>query len=223
MLRLFFVLAGLLTVVGCTNPNDLNGPRKNLGNFTLGHNVVVAPHPVKGPASREASPEEWIASMKGAIAERFDSYEGTKFYHLGISIDGYVLAQPGIPLVLSPKSVLILNVTVWDDALGKKLTPKPEQITVLESLSGETMVGSGLTQSAEQQMSNLSRNAAKMIENWLVKQNKKEKWFKDAPGMAKPVAVEPAEPVAAPKVAASKTPIITETSEKIHAVGPVIE
>lgn len=88
---------------------------------------------VKGPASRDASDEEWIETLDAAIEERFRRYQGDNFYHLGISIEGYVLAQPGIPLVFSPKSVLIVNVTVFEDATGQKLNEEAEQLTALEA------------------------------------------------------------------------------------------
>lgn len=174
------LLISVVAFAGCTNSNDLDEGPVSLGDFSLGHNIVVAPNMVKGPVSREASKEEWIASMTAAIGERFDRYEGDRLYHFGVSVEGYVLAQPGIPLVLSPKSVMIFNVTIWDDAAGEKLNTKVEQITVFESLSGDTLVGSGLTQSAEEQMANLSRNAAKMIQNWLVKQKRSKGWFRNS-------------------------------------------
>lgn len=177
MTRIIALLCLVISVAACTNPNDLDEAVTPLGDFALGHNVVVTPNITKGPASRDASDEEWIAAMKQAVDERFSRYEGDKLYHIGISIEGYVLAVPGVPLVASPKSALILNVTAWDDAAGKKLNDKPEQITVIESFSGETVIGSGLTQSKEDQMRNLSRNAAKLIQNWLVRQKYQEDWF----------------------------------------------
>lgn len=178
MFRKLFALLSLVIVTACTNPNDLDQAPVALGNFSLGHNVAVAPNLTKGPASREASKEEWIAAMQSAIDERFGRYEGDKLYHFGISIEGYVLAQPGIPLVLSPKSVLIANVTVWDDAAGKKLNEQVKQITVLETFGGNTLIGSGYTQTAEEQMQGLSRNVAKEIQKWLVRQMAEEGWFK---------------------------------------------
>lgn len=177
MTRILALFALILGVAACTNANDLDKAPVDLGAFNLGHNIVVAPKMVKGPVSREASAEEWISSLTGAIAERFDRYEGDQLYHFGVSVEGYVLAQPGIPVVASPKSVLIINLTVWDDAKGKKLNAEPEQITVLESFSGNSFVGSGLTQSKEQQMRNLSRNAAKQIQTFLVQKNAEEGWF----------------------------------------------
>lgn len=174
------LIAGLLALTACTNANDLSDPPVDLGDFKLGHRVVVAPNLTKGPLSREASVEEWQAAMTKAIAERFDRYDGDKLYHFGISVEGYVLAQPGIPIVANPKSIVIFNVTVWDDAAGKKLNEEVEQITVFESLSGETLLSSGLTQTREQQIENLSRNAAKMIQTYLVRMQREKGWFGSA-------------------------------------------
>ena len=96
------------------------------------------------------------------------------------------MAQPGVPLVFAPKSILILNLTVWDDAKNKKLNPEPHQITVFESLDQGPVVGSGYTKSAEEQLKNLSQNAAKSIENYLVKQNREEGWFNGGRAVASP-------------------------------------
>lgn len=175
----FFALLALGLVTACTNPNDLDEVPAYMGNFHLGHNVVVAPNLVKGPVSREASKEEWVDAVTQAITDRFGRFDGTKLYHLGVSVEGYVLAVPGVPVVASPKSALILNVTVWDDAAGKKLNEKPHLVTVVESLSTNTILGSGLTQSRDKQMLNLSRNAAKIIQNWLVQNNNEYGWFED--------------------------------------------
>ncbi len=178
MFRIVFLFVALAFITACTNSNDLDKPPVPLGNFSLGHNIVVAPKLTKGPASREADKDEFIKIMKEAIDERFGRYEGDKLYHFGISLEGYVLAQPGIPLVASPKSILIINLTVWDDATGKKLNEKVEQITVIESFSGDSLVGSGYTQTPEEQMRGLTRNAAKQVQNYLTRQNYKEGWFK---------------------------------------------
>jgi len=198
MLRLIALFSLLLGIVACTNPNDLDKAPVPLGDFKLGYNVVVAPNITKGPASRDASKEEWITAMKKAVDARFSRYDGDKLYHLAISLEGYVLAVPGVPLIASPKSALILNVTAWDDAEGKKLNEKPEQVTVIESFSGETVLGSGLTQSKEKQMQNLSRNAAKLIQNWLVRQKYQEDWFGGTAADRKPTKA-----VATPKAAAN--------------------
>ena len=163
-LSAFLIVAGLLSA--CAGQNVVEAP-VNLGNFRMGHNIVVADDPQKVPISREADPKDWDDSLTAAIQTRLGRYDGDKFYNLGVSVDAYALAPPGIPLVVSPKSVVVVTATLWDDATGKKLNEKGEQFTVFEGLDGETMVGSGLTRTAEQQMEKLTFNAAKRIERWL--------------------------------------------------------
>lgn len=187
--RIIALLLGLTLLTAC-GARSLDKPAVPLGDFNLGHNIVVAPKAQRGPVSRKATEEELTSALTKAIAARFDRYEGERLYHFGVSVEGYVLAQPGIPLVLSPKSVMIVNLTVWDDAAGKKLNDKPHQITVFESLSGETVISSGLTQSAEQQLENLATNVSGAIERYLVKQQREEGWFKGAKSSAAAAKVE---------------------------------
>lgn len=183
MLRflLFVPLFALLAACSPSGDDLAEGPVP-LGDFRLGHNVVVAPKAVRGPLSRGASEEELTGALQSAIAERFGRYDGAGLYHFGVSVEGYVLAAPGVPLVASPRSILIIRVTVWDDAAGAKLNDPPEQITIFESLSGETTIGSGLTQTAEEQLRNLSVNAAKQIELFLQRQQDAEGWFTGGAG-----------------------------------------
>lgn len=183
MMRVLAVVS-LLAAVACSPTADLVEKPEPLGDFSFGHNVVVAKDPVKGPLSRAATEEEWVSALETAIGTRFDQYEGDRLYHFGVSVQGYVLAQPGVPVVASPKSVLIVTLDVWDDAKGVKLNASPKQITALERISGETLVGSGLTQSKEQQMKNLSENAARLIKVYLEGQHKTEGWF--VPGVTPP-------------------------------------
>ena len=75
MTRLLALL-GLIFITACTNPNDLDEAPAYLGNFQLGHNVVVAPNLTKGPASREASEEEWVTAVTEAMTDRFTRYRG---------------------------------------------------------------------------------------------------------------------------------------------------
>lgn len=177
MMRVVLGMMMVALVAACSSGADLNDTPVPLGDFRLEHNIVVASKARRGPLSRPASEEELSAAVKGAMAERFGRYNGQSRYHFGISVEGYVLAQPGIPLVLAPKSALILNVTVWDDAANKKLNDKPEQITVLETFGTAPIIGTGYTMSAEEQLAELSQNAAKAVERFLVRQQKNEGWF----------------------------------------------
>ena len=199
MVRILSALISIVVLSACNGASDLDKPAVPLGDFNLYHNIVVAPKVQKLPISREVSEEVLTTAVKDAIAERFDRYEGARNYHFGVSVEGYVLAPPGIPLVLAPKSIMILNLTVWDDAAGKKLTEEPHQIPVFESLDQGPIVGSGYTKTAEEQLKNLSQNAAKSIETYLVKQNKAEGWF-ERPADA---VIERAEIPSAPAVTAN--------------------
>lgn len=166
--RVGVVLAVAAFLAGCgPSTTQTEAEYRPLGNFRLGHNIVVAPDPQKGPLSREADIDFWRTELASAVTKRLKGYEGDKFYNIGISIDGYVLALPGVPIVFSPKSVLILSLTVWDDAAKTKLEEEPYQFSVFESLSGDTAIGSGLTQSKQEQMDNLNRNAAFKIHEYL--------------------------------------------------------
>ena len=191
MLRRILILLAVLAVTACTYESDLQEQPVDLGNFRLEHNVVVAPYAeTAGAVSRKASEEELTTAVRDAIAARFDRYEGSRRYHLGVSIEGYILARAGVPVVAAPKSAMIIRVTVWDDALGKKLNVPPEQMTILENIDGESLFGTGWTQTAEKQLAGLARNAAKAIETFLVKQNAEKGWFMDAGGQASSDAEE---------------------------------
>ncbi len=212
MSRLLICLAFVLALAACGDgARDLKKPLRPVGDFKLGHAIVVAPNIVQGPASRDATADEWIAGVDAALEQRFRRYEGDRFYHLGVSVEGYVLAQPGIPLVFNPKSVLIVKVTAFDDALGIKLNEEPEQITALEAVSARTIVGSGVTQSKERQMKLLSDNIALQIENWMRRMQREKGWF-DGPeagvqrvGASTDAAMQPAA-ARGPRAAASPRP-----------------
>jgi len=140
MPRAAIVLLVLIGLSACSAPGRPDDPPADLGNFRLGHDVVVAPDPVRGPASREATAAEWIEALQSAVDARFRPYQGGRLYHFGISVEGYVLARPGVPVIAAPKSLLIFKLTVWDDAAGAKLGAR--QFIVTEALSEETIVGS---------------------------------------------------------------------------------
>jgi len=165
---------GLVALAACSLPADVDAPTVAMGDFSLGHNIVVANEPTIGPFSRKASDEEWKNELTAGIARRFDRYDGERLYHLGVKIEAYALALPGVPLVFKPKSVLVLLVTAWDDEKQEKLNPEPKQITVFEGVSSETLISSGLTQNKKKQMVRLSDNAAEKIQEWLLEN---PQWF----------------------------------------------
>jgi len=168
MTRLVSVVAVAGLVAACSTPATLDEPIEPMGNFLLGHNIVVVKDPEIGPFSRTATDEEWQKSLTDAIAARFGRYDGDKYYHIGIKIDAYALGMAGVPLVFKPQSVLAITVNIWDDSTQKRLNAEPKHLTIFEGLSGESIVGSGLTQSKAQQMQRLSTNAAKAVQEWIL-------------------------------------------------------
>jgi hypothetical protein len=168
------LVLGVGFALSACQKNDLAEPPVPLGDFALGHNIVVTSNMQKVPISRNATPEEWEAALEKAMEQRFGRYDGAKLYNIGISIDAFALAPPGVPLVLNPKSALGITVTIWDDAEQKKLNEEGKQIIVMEKMSEKTVLGSGLTQSAAKQMEILSYNAAKAVEGWLLEN---PEWF----------------------------------------------
>jgi hypothetical protein len=170
-----FAVLSLVGLAACASITDeLSGAPEPIGEFRHGYNIVVAVDPQKGPFSREASNDEWVAVVKQAVGDRLGRYEGGAFYHTAVAVQGYVLAQPGIPLVASPKSVLIFNVTFYEDATQTKLNEEPIQLTVFEPASAATILGSGYTRSREEQMQGLADNAARAVER-LMREN--GDWF----------------------------------------------
>ena len=169
------VIKGLLalcltfTLAACDPRRDLEEAPVDLGNFKLGHNIVVTPNLQSLPGSRTATEEEWKTAMTKAIDDRFGRYSGENIYHFGISVDAYNLAAIDVPGIPTPKSALGINVTVWDNAKGEKLNEKAKTITVLGVFSG-----TGIQPKKQVQLDNLAALAAKSIENWLLEN---PEWF----------------------------------------------
>ena len=180
---IFFFLAA------CSPPTqDFDSRLVPIGNFRLGQIVTRTDAELtKGPLSRSASREEWIAAVNVAFQDRFSRFGGGSYYHLGITASGYILAKPGIPLIAAPKSVLIFRVIAIEDHTGKVLTQKPHQITVVEQLNVGSLIGSGYTRSREQQINDLAQQAALSTEAWLRQQS----WFEGPDTIVKlPLDVE---------------------------------
>lgn len=192
-----------LALSACAVANPDTDPQVSLGDFSLGHNVVVTQNARKVGPSRNATPEEWETLLEGEIAKRFDRHTGDKLYHLGINLDGYALAIPGVPVVLAPKSLMLVTVNVWDDAAGVKLADEPRQLTVFEQFDGGTIIGSGLTRSREEQMSNLAAQMAAAVERYLLANGE---WFGIDPD-AEAVAASEADVLKIPDDAAPSEPV----------------
>ena len=168
-IRPLFALFAIAALVGCAPGPGAQAPAAlvPLGEFKLGHNIVVADNVQKVQPSRDVTIDAWETALKEAVDRRFSGYEGSQFYHIAINVLGYSVAVPGVPVVLAPKSVMVIEANIWDDAAGGKINAEPKQFTVFESASPDFFVGSGLTKTSDEQVANLATNAAKQIEDWM--------------------------------------------------------
>lgn len=165
LLRVMTLGLSLVALAACDPTRDLDEPPVSLGDFKLGHNIVVAPEPQTLPGSRQATQEEWQAALTKAIDARFGRYDGAKLYHFGVNVGVYSLAFVDIPVpgIPSQKSALAVNVSIWDDAKGAKLNEEPKQIFVVAGPKA-----AGVNPDKQVQMDHLAALVAKSMETWLL-------------------------------------------------------
>jgi hypothetical protein len=219
-MRLISALALCLTVgliAGCQT-NDLKQPPVPLGNFQLGVNVAITDKMQVPGISRQVTPEQMQAAITNAVADRFayPRYQGDNLLNIGVYVDGYLLAPPGVPIVLSPASVMIVTVNVFDDSTGQKLN-EGQQMTVIEKGSASTFIGSGLTQTKEKQLEILAYNVAKRIEAYLLEHPEWLGMTKEeaAAARAQSIGTAPAPSADVPAVAALTPPAVDAPVVKV--------
>ena len=105
--------------------------------------------------------------MTSEIERRFGQYKGGKGFVVAVAIDGYALAPPGIPIVLTPKSIMVVSANLWTADPQEKIAG-PEQLTTFEG-ADTFLLGSGLQKTADEQLTTLSRNMVKKIQSWLLR------------------------------------------------------
>ncbi len=160
------VAAVLLLAAGCTTDLSPDVARQPIGDFRLEHLVVVVEEPFSPAVSRKLSDEVIDAALTEAVEARLGRFDGAGTYSIGIKVSGYVLAPRAIPIIFAPRSQLYLNILAYD-ATPERLNAEPRQLVVNERAGGDTVIGSGYTQSAEEQLAELADNAAIEIEKWL--------------------------------------------------------
>jgi hypothetical protein len=138
-----------------------------MGDFRLGLAIVVAETAQRIPPSRPASREELKATLTQEIERRFGGYDGGRAYHVAVSIDGFSLAPPGIPVVLTPKSILVVTANLWTADPQEKVLG-PEQLLVFEG-ADTLILGSGLVKDREAQLRTLARNMAFKLQGWILR------------------------------------------------------
>jgi len=182
--RILLIVAAV-ALASCAPLDDLEGPAPELGQFRLGHVVVLADDVAYGPFSRTIPAEEIVATVERSVTERLGPprYDGDGLYHLGILVGGLVLAHPGLPTIYTPSSTMILEVNVFDNSTRAKLNAEPHEILVQEGIENTVpILGSGLVRGRSAQLRNLSFEAAEAIQAWLLEN---PEWFAPKPGQVR--------------------------------------
>ncbi|MGI1664041.1 hypothetical protein ACRDNQ_17520 [Palleronia sp. KMU-117] len=177
------VIAGLALVLGLSACAPAQMSSEPLGDFRLGHNIVIADNIQAGPFTRELVEEEIEVAMQTAIQQRLGRFDGDGLYHIGVYVGAGVLALPGVPLVYTPQSNMVIEVNVFDNATRQRLNAEPHRMVIGEGFDKTVPVlGSGLTRARDEQLANISANAARQIEDWL---RENETWFTPKPGQVR--------------------------------------
>lgn len=186
MLRILTLITGLALMGACTQTQVYEEP-ESLGEFKLRVNYAFADKAVQGPVSRDATPDEWTAAIQNAVDIRLGRYTGAQEYDIGISLEGYMLAPPGIPVIYNPKSTAIVLVNVYD-VNKKEFLAKGKQFQVLEDTTGgSALKGSGHERTKQEQMSGLALKVADRVEEWLAEEHLENGWFDRRPELIQPL------------------------------------
>ncbi len=176
MIRLLAFL-GLFALLSACGETQMNEPPEDLGAFRVRVAHVYTEKALQWPMSRSAEQAEWLAPMKNALEARLRRYDGSQEYDVAVTLEGFMLAPPGVPILFSPKSVAVVNVFVYDVAKEEFLANK-HQMEIFEDTTGKSaLVGSGHSRTKEQQIAGLSLNIADAVEEWMAEQHKLHGWF----------------------------------------------
>ena len=176
MFRTLAALALLTLTVACGETQLRDAP-KDLGEFSARVTYVHTDKARKWPTSRDAKGAEWNAPLQSALDTRMRRYQGRQKYDVAVTLEGFLLAPGGIQLILSPKSVAVVNVFVYD-VEKKQFLVREHQMEVFESTTGHSaLLGSGHARTKEEQIQGLSLNIVDKLEAYMSEQHMENGWF----------------------------------------------
>lgn len=176
MKRLLTTLPLLALLVAC-GETRLDEAPEDLGAFEARVTHVYTEKALQWPLSRNADHSEWTAPIENALNARLRRYKGTQQYDVAVTLEGFMLAPPGVPVLFSPKSAVVVNVFVYD-VENKTYLAKKHQMEIFESTTGQSaLVGSGHARSKEEQIQGLAVNIADKVEEWMAEQHREQGWF----------------------------------------------
>lgn len=198
MTRIIALFSALVLLAAC-GETRLDEAPEDLGAFQARVTHVYTEKALQWPLSRDADHSEWTAPIENALNTRLRRYAGAQQYDVAVTLEGFMLAPPGVPVLFSPKSAVVVNVFVYDVA-NKKFLAKKHQMEIFESTTGESaLLGSGHARTKEQQIQGLAVNIADKVEEWMAENHKEQGWFAPRSGTAAEgaAATDAAEPAPA--------------------------
>lgn len=194
MTRIIALFATLSLLVAC-GETRLDEAPEDLGAFQARIVHVYTEKALQWPMSRSADHSEWTDPIKSALESRLRRYEGVQQYDVAVTLEGFMLAPAGVPVLFSPKSVVVVNVFVYD-VEQETFLAKKHQMEIFESTTGESaLVGSGHARSKQEQIQGLAVNIADKVEEWMAEQHREQGWFAprdSAEDQVDPAAAAPA-------------------------------
>jgi hypothetical protein len=196
MNRIYALLTSLLLLAAC-GETQLYEEAEDLGDFRMRVSFVYTDKALKWPLSRAAEPSDWNAPLERAMNARFSRYDGAGLYDVAVTLEGFLLATGGIPVLVNPKSVAVVNVFVYD-VNAKTYLVKKHQMQVFEDTTGESVIiGSGYSRTKKEQIEGLSLRIVDELEEYMAEQHKENGWFgKPGANTQATPASKPAEPEA---------------------------
>lgn len=187
MIRLLAALSALVLLSAC-GETRLDEPPEDLGAFSARVTHVYTEKALQWPMSRDAEHSEWTAQIENALDTRLRRYAGGQEYDVAVTLEGFMLAPAGVPVLFSPKSAVVVNVFVYDVA-AETFLAKKHQLEIFEDTTGESAIlGSGHARTKEEQIAGLSVRIADAVEEWLAEEHKANGWFKQKAAPEVPAA-----------------------------------
>ncbi len=176
MARLLSLFMALVLLGACGSTQVDEAP-EDLGAFKARVLHVFTDKALQWPLSRDAEASEWTEPMKLALNARLDRYQGSQEYDVAVTLEGFMLAPAGVPIVFSPKSVAVVNVFVYD-VTGAVFLAEKVQMEIFEDTTGQSaLLGSGHSRTKQEQIDGLALNIADKIEEYIAEKHAEEGWF----------------------------------------------
>ncbi|KPD13186.1 hypothetical protein [Phaeobacter sp. 11ANDIMAR09] len=194
MIRILALLASLVLLAAC-DETQLNEAKEDLGDFNMRVSFVYTDKALQWPLSRAAETSEWNEPIERALEARLGRYNGAGKYDVAITLEGFLLATGGIPVLVNPKSAAVVNVFVYD-VTTKTYLLKEHQMKIFEDTTGESAIfGSGYSRTKAEQIDGLALKIVDGLEEYMAAQHAEKGWFN---GGESPETLAEPEPVTAP-------------------------